>query len=177
MLDLTRNAVCVTSTRNGRGISRTICETKKAKGKRPVTSTGRTRKNKGHLPGRTLLLVIGRTLKRKGHLPIPVIGGTNKHAETSHNNFSHIYKPCTSQVTHLLFTQPILLLSKGSFTTVMPYLFMTYVPATHHTQPTHTCPQCITSYRNCSLDNTQHTVLQPFHTTEQVDNHVYTTVP
>ena len=70
-----------------------------------------------------------------------------------------------------------LLLSKGSFTTVMPYLFMTYVPATHHTQPTHTCPQCITSYRNCSLDNTQHTVLQPCHTTEQVDSHVYTTVP
>ena len=47
VLDFTRNAVCVMSARNGHRISRTTCETKKAKGKRPVTNTGRTRKSKG----------------------------------------------------------------------------------------------------------------------------------
>ena len=80
VLDFTRNAVCAMSVRNGRRISRTTCETKKARGKCTVTITGRTLIRKRHLPGHTLLLVIGRILIRKGHLPghppIPVIGRT-----------------------------------------------------------------------------------------------------
>ena len=84
----------------------------------------------------------------------------------------HTYKPCTSQVTHL-FAEPIL--SKCSFTTVLPYLFMSYVPATHHITYTHLLTMY--NYRNCSLDNTQHAVLQPCHTREQVlQSCIYTTV-
>ena len=76
VLDFTRNAVCIMSEINRRRISSATCETKKEKGQRPITNTWRTRKSKGHLPGRTLLLVIGRTLIRKGRPPICVIGRT-----------------------------------------------------------------------------------------------------
>ena len=76
----------------------------------------------------------------------------------------HIYKPCT--YTFYLQNQYYYILSKCSFTTVMPYLFTTCVPATHHI--TYTQLPTMYNYRNCSLDNAQHAVLQPYHTREQV---------